>query len=253
MKTTVVEADMSRVQDAGISHFDGTIYEYLQQGDSRSGMTFDSLLYLLDYTSDADSLLKFKDLKSCLQDEQGEYTLLAVPNSCFTSALNRLNQYRRLKYPGNNDDLSLVKLLTYRKEIDRYAETNPAMIVNTDVYEYKYYLEEMTCRYVLPGKYDTGTIEAMSDKGQIIFSLFHDYRMYLVCQRQPASGFVGAGPKELIYYDMLNTLQQDEWIWTKAAWIDIQARNGVIHLLTLAHEFGYGQFIENFKNYGYEE
>jgi hypothetical protein len=254
MKTTVVEADVSHVQEAGMSSFNGTIYEYLQQGDRRLEMTFDSLLYLLDNdVSNSDSLLKFKEMKGCLQDEQGEYTLLAAPDSCFVNALDRLNRYRGLKDPENNDTLSLTKLLTYRKEIDRYDELNPTIVISTDVYEYKYHLEAMACRYVLSGRYDTETIEATFGEGQIMFSLFHDYRMYLACRRLPASGLVGAGIKELTYYDMLNTLQQDEWMWTKAVWMDIHAKNGVIHVLTPSHEFGYGQFIENFKNYGYEK
>ena len=38
MDDTVVDADMSQIDDWGISHFDGTIYEYLEQGDKSLGL-----------------------------------------------------------------------------------------------------------------------------------------------------------------------------------------------------------------------
>jgi hypothetical protein len=252
-----VDRDDSILEEAGISRFDGTIYEYLQQGDSRLGLTYDSLLYVLNYTgSPSDSLLKFQELKACLQDEQGTYTLLAIPDPCFASALKNLNHYRKVNgLEGADGDLSLANLLNYRKEIDRYDANNPSVIVQTDVYEYKYQLDSITCRYVIPGMYDTDAIDSLStgSTGQILNSIFYEYRMNLDYHRLPASGYVGAGLKDLTCYDMRNTLQKNEWVWTKAGWMDIYTRNGVIHVLMLSHEFGYGQFIKYFQKYGHEE
>ncbi|MDR1716085.1 MAG: hypothetical protein LBS20_09575 [Prevotella sp.] len=242
--------------DMDVSRFNGTIYEYLQQGDNRLGVTFDSLLYLLEYTDEtnSNSPLKFQDLKACLQDVQGEYTLFAAPDSCFSNALKSLNRYRRLNGLTDSDgDLTLKKLLDYRKEIDRYSASDPTLVVRTDVYEYKTQLDSLVCRYVISGNHDTKSFDEVSGSSLIVSSIFYNYRMYVSYQRQAASGFEGAGLREITYYDMLNTLQKDEWIGTKMISIDILCSNGVVHLITPAHEFGYGQCIQSFKNYGHEE
>lgn len=47
MDTSVVESDMSEIPSQGITYYDGTIYEYLENGDHSLGVTYDSLLYLL--------------------------------------------------------------------------------------------------------------------------------------------------------------------------------------------------------------
>lgn len=256
MDATIVEADMSQMEDMGISHFDGTIYEYLEQGDSKLKVTFDSLLYLLNYDDpDAHEPLKFKELKACLQDEQGEYTLFAVPDSCFRLALQRLNRYRRLnRLDEIEKDLCLEKLLDYHKEIEREPESvhTPAVI---DVYEYKQALDSLSCRYVARGDYSTEALASasVSESGQIVRTIFYEYRMYVQYERKPASGLVGAGVKNLTFYDMQNTLQRDVWIPTNALWTDVLTKNGIIHVLTPEHEFGYGMFIHSFKNLGNEE
>ena len=94
MDTSVVESDMSGIPSQGITYYDGTIYEYLENGDHSLGVTYDSLLYLLDCSVEESSVpLKFQELKTCLQDEEGEYTLMAVPDSCIRLALKMLNNY----------------------------------------------------------------------------------------------------------------------------------------------------------------
>lgn len=72
MDTSVVESDMSGIPSQGITYYDGTIYEYLENGDHSLGVTYDSLLYLLDCSVEESSVpLKFQELKTCLQDEEG--------------------------------------------------------------------------------------------------------------------------------------------------------------------------------------
>lgn len=270
MDASVVGVDMSGMQTPGIARFDGTIYEYLQNDDSYLGVTYDSLLYLLDYADESENStpLKFSELKECLQDKMGQYTFIAIPDSCFRCALKALNQYRKLnkltidgeslkdaeeseKYASG--ELSLEKLLYYRKNIPRYDDKKPEVMVKTDIYEYKAPLDSMLCRYMASGIYDTEMLATISsDEGKIIQGLY-TYRMNLTYRRLPASGFVGSGPKDIIFYDMCNTLEKNRWEPAKVLWADIYAKNGVIHVLVPQHEFGYGQFIHYFRNLGHEE
>lgn len=253
MDDTVVEADISQIRDTKISHFDGTIYEYLEHGDNVLKVTFDSLQYLLDYDDpDTQKPLKFKELKACLQNEQGKYTLLAMPDSCFANALKQLNLYRRInKLADNTGELNLKKILDYHKELEREPAKNgkPAVV---DIYEYKQVLDTLTCRYVIPGNYDMDVLYSLGS-GQTMLSIYYDYHMYLKAWRTPASGFVGAGTKKLYYYDMCDTQQSDKWIAAQAIWTDVYCKNGVVHILTPEHEFGYGLFIHYLKNLGNEQ
>ena len=104
-----------------------------------------------------------------------------------------------------------------------------------------------------PGIYDTETLSGFSYvEGKIIQGL-HNYRMNLACQRLPASGFVGGGLKDLTIYDMRNTLEKEKWESAKMLWTDIYAKNGIIHILLPQHEFGFGRFIQYFRNVGHEK
>lgn len=269
MDTSVVDADISGLQPQGLTRFDGTIYEYLQKGDPYLGVTYDSLMFLMNYEeSNCPVELKFTELKRSLQDETGQYTFVAVPDSCFRYAIQELNRYRRLNgLMINSDDfseeapevekcaageLTLNKLLNYRKDIERTDTKDPEKKW-TDIYIYKDRLDSLACRYMAPGIYDTEALASVSYvEGKIVQGL-HNYRMNLAYRRLPASGFVGAGLKDLTIYDMRNTLEKEKWESAKMLWTDIYAKNGVIHILLPQHEFGFGRFIQYFRNVGHEK
>ncbi|WP_342990439.1 MULTISPECIES: hypothetical protein [Bacteroides] len=269
MDISVVDADISGLQPQGLTRFDGTIYEYLQRGDPDLGVTYDSLMLLMNHEGpDCPVELKFTELKRCLQDETGQYTFVAAPDSCFRYAISELNRYRRLnELMINSDDfseetpesekyaageLTLNKLLNYRKDIKRTDAIDPEKKW-TDTYIYKDRLDSLACRYMAPGIYDTESLAGVSYvEGKIVQGL-HKYRMNLAYRRLPASGFVGAGLKDLTIYDMRNTLEKEKWESAKVLWTDIYAKNGVIHVLLPQHEFGFGRFIQYFRNVGHEK
>ncbi len=268
MDTSVVESDISGIPSMGITRYDGTIYDYLQNDDHTLGVTYDSLLYLLNYSGESATPLKLSKLKDCLQDTEGQYTFMAIPDSCFRFALKALNNYRRLNkltIAGTDmptdattaeknaiGELTLEKLLNYHKEIERTDEKKPANKW-TDVYEYKAPLDSMLCHYMAFGLYDTEALSLVNvAEGKVIQGLY-PYRMNLTYKRLPASGFVGSGPKDITFYDMRNTLEKTRWESTKVLWTDIYATNGVIHVLVPQHEFGFGNFIHYFRNIGHEE
>lgn len=211
--------------------------------------------------------MKFQELKTCLQDEEGEYTLMAVPDSCIRLALKTLNNYRRLnnlvidakdipadapeseKYAAG--ELTLEKLLNYRKEIEHTdAQTQKPKI---DIYEYKAPLDTMLCRYMTAGLYDTEKLSRVTSAEGTIIQGLYSYRMNLSYRRLPASGYMGAGPQDITFYDMRNTLNMNYWESTKVMWTDVQTKNGVVHVLFPQHEFGFGNFIHYFRNVGHEE
>ena len=97
---TAADIDLSDVKGEGIARYDGTIYDYLKAGDPDLGLTFDSLMYFLDLPDEEKNAsgvpLKLNELRRSLKDETGQYTLMALPDSCFRSAIEMLNRYRKL-------------------------------------------------------------------------------------------------------------------------------------------------------------
>lgn len=269
---TVADVDLSESKGVGIARYDGTIYDYLKAGDPDLGLTFDSLMYFLDLPDEEKDIsgvpLELNELRRALKDETGQYTLMALPDSCFRSAIEMLNKYRKLnklqltaedldedidekeKYAVG--ELTLEKLWNYRKSVEtiqKDEEGNPVYVH----YEYKSQVDSLLCRYMVPGLYDTSQLAtASSVEGQLVQGL-HSYRMSLLYKRLPASGFLNGGPQEITFYDMGNTLDKDKWEPAKVLWSDIYAKNGVIHVMVPQHEFGFGKFIHYFRNLGHEK
>ena len=52
---------------------------------------------------------------------------------------------------------------------------------------------------------------------------------------------------------MCDTQQSDKWVVAQAIWTDVYCKNGVVHVLTPEHEFGYGIFTHYLKNLGNEQ
>jgi hypothetical protein len=272
MESSVVDVDIAGSKEAVITRYDGTIYEYLKAGDPNLGVTFDSLVYFLDLPDeerDASGIpLKLNDLRRDLKDETGQYTLMALPDSCFRVALKALNKYRKLnKLQLSTEDLdedagekekyaigelTLKKLWNYQKVVETISRDKDENLIY-EHYEYKSQLDSLLCRYMAPGIYDTPQLSTISSvEGQMIQGL-HTYRMSLFYRRLPASGYQNAGLKELTLYDMGNTLDKDKWEPAKVQWTDIYAKNGVIHVMVPQHEFGFGKFIHYFRNLGHEK
>ena len=269
---SVADVDLSGSKGVGMTRYDGTIYEYLKAGDPELGLTFDSLMYFLDLPDEEEDALgiplELNELRRALKDETGQCTLMALPDSCFRTALESLNRYRKLNKlqltaedldedAGEKEsyavgELTLKKLWNYQKRLEAPVldkEGNPIYID----YEYKSQMDSLLCRYMVPGLYDTEQLSTSSSvEGQFVQGL-HSYRMSLFYRRLPASGFINGGPKDITFYDMGNTLDKDKWEPAKVLWTDIYAKNGVIHVMVPQHEFGSDKFIHYFRNLGHEK
>ena len=227
---SVADVDLSGSKGVGMTRYDGTIYEYLKAGDPELGLTFDSLMYFLDLPDEEEDALgiplELNELRRALKDETGQCTLMALPDSCFRTALESLNRYRKLNKlqltaedldedAGEKEsyavgELTLKKLWNYQKRLEAPVldkEGNPIYID----YEYKSQMDSLLCRYMVPGLYDTEQLSTSSSvEGQFVQGL-HSYRMSLFYRRLPASGFINGGPKDITFYDMGNTLDKDKW------------------------------------------
>ena len=124
-------------------------------------------------------------------------------------------------------------------------------IINEYHYDYRADLERMLCKYIIKGSYDTDNILA-NEGNNSLNSLKYNYQMNIECSRKPASGFVGGGVKQLIFSDMKNSQVKDNWNRVSTVWNDVYTNNGIIHILSPQHSFGFDEFIYVFNNYGNE-
>ena len=269
MDTSFEESSLSS-REVHKEYFDGTIYEYLKE--ENTNLKFDSLLYLLDMAEQENmtdvfgNALSLKKISDALKDENAEYTLMAVPDTCFVLALQGLNDYRKLeKLKLTEEDLdseatdleknaignlSLKKIWNYQLVVS--DEDANGSSVET-YYDYKSKLDEIVCMYVIPGVYDTDRLSTVTTVEGEFVQAINAYRMAFLYKRLPASGFVNGGTKELTFYDMCNTLEQSQWRMTKALYTDVYAKNGVIHVVIPQHEFGFEKFVEYFGRLGHEK
>lgn len=166
------------------------------------GGLYDSLLYVIDRVS---------NLKDTI--EKFDITLFAPTNQCFTNALNNLNELRSTQHK------------------------TPLYLNNINLLE----LDTLLCRYVIPGNFVTDSLNKFTD-GIVVNSLRYDYQMHLRYNRQDANGYQNGGPQEIEFSDPKNSIFERYWVTTYTTSVNIHTDNGVVHLLSGGHEFGFGEF-----------
>lgn len=162
---------------------------------------FDSLLLVLD---------RIFPLQDTLRNK--EVTLFAPTNESFTIALQNLNTQRRL---GN-------KKPVYLEDIDR-AE-----------------LDTLISKYLFNEIITTESIRRMKD-GIYKYGVDHAYKMHVKYNVLNASGYVGGGQQQIIFTDPNYSIFERYWDKTTTNSVNIYTSNGVIHILTPSHDFGFGK------------
>lgn len=176
--------------------------------ESRPGV-FDSLVHILDRLPDVvDTLRTGKD-----------YTLFAVNNRSVELALASLNNVRR------------------------QANKAPMYIEDLDIDE----LDSIVCRYIVHRVVHTDSIHDLKD-GAFVYGLKHGYQMHAEYNETDATGIVGIGPQQLIFSDTNHSLFHKFWVRTNTSSINIATNNGIVHMLTPGHDFGFNKFITVFNN-----
>lgn len=171
---------------------------------------YDSLLLVLD---------RVPDLRRKLDNTDSTLSLFAVTNRSFELAVEALNTTRRLtgKQPLYLEDVALVDL------------------------------DSMVNRYVLNEVFDTKILAPFID-GQVVLSTKYDYKMHIQYRVLDASGFVGGGQQQLIFSDTNNSIFQRYWQRVNTSAVNIRTKNGIIHILSAGHDFGFSKFTSKFSS-----
>lgn len=192
---------------------DGIYYDYdnsnaVYQGNSYEFLTsqdglYDSLLFVINRIG--------PQFKTSLESDN--LTLFAPTNQSFEIALNNLNELRKSQHKTS---LNLTNISAIE-------------------------LDTLLCRYIIPQVIVTDSLSVFTD-GVSLPSFRYDYDMNLKYQRLDASGYLKGGPQEIVYSDPKNSIFERYWVTTYTTSVNIHTDNGVVHLLSGGHEFGFGEF-----------
>lgn len=192
-------------------NFNGTALQYLK---SQPGV-YDSMLLILN---------RLPRIADTLTNQ--EVTLFAVSNRSFAISLQNINQARHDSIPA----MLPVSFSTIDSTV----------------------LDRFFCRYVLQGKTMSNELAGFTD-GLLFPTISYKndngndttYKMQMQYARTNASGFVGGGPKAIIYSDPRGSIFYVNWIRVKTITVDIKTTNAVVDILPPGHDFGFGdEFIK---------
>lgn len=166
------------------------------------GAVYDSLLLVLE---------RVPDLRKKLANPNDTLTFFAITNSSFTNALDAMNAIR--KSSGRSS---------------LFLEDIPQPILDT-----------LTYHYAFAGLYDTDYLNAFVEGKEI--RAIDDYRMTLRFKVTSASGIVGGGQQQIVLSDMNNSIFQRYWQSSATSVVNIRTKNGMLHVLAPAHNYGFSK------------
>jgi hypothetical protein len=191
---------------------DLNMYDYLK---SKPGV-YDSLLFLID---------AFK-MQSYLKDSS--VTLFAPSNSSFQIALLNLNNIRRAQ---NKDAVFLKDIVVGTTTVTRDLAKKKADSMNLDT---------MVSRYIIRGLFKSADF-SVGDGRPLISARsafpMHGRRLYA-----DAQGWQNGGSEVIEFADTKRSVFVPNWSTTTTSSVNIQAKNGVVHLLEPDHVFGFDEF-----------
>lgn len=196
---------------------DKTYYNYDKETSVFAGNSYQ---YLENSPELYDSMLFVINRLTGLKDSlvKGKVTLLAANNNSFKLAMEKLNLSRKNSVPSR-PPLSLATLDSTQ-------------------------LDSLACRYILDGIYTTDRVINNKD-GILVPNIKYGYEMNLLYERVNAGGYVGGGPQQLFFSDPKKTPFEVFWVTTKTQIVNVKTDNGIVHVLSSGHDFGFGnEFVE---------
>lgn len=176
--------------------------------ESQNGV-YDSLLLVLD---------RLPALRDSLKNESKQLTLFAITNRSFALAVDALNTTRKL--------------------------TNKTPLYLEDVKRNE--LDSLMSRYIFSLELSAANLKPFID-GQTIKSVQYGYEMHAQYRVLNASGMVGGGQQQILFSDVNNSIFQRYWQRINTSAVDIRTQNGIIHVLTAGHDFGFNKFTSKFS------
>lgn len=196
---------------------DDTWYNYDKETSVFNGNSYQ---YLQNGNGLFDSMLLVINRLSGLKDSlvKGKVTLFAVNNNSFDLAMKNLNLRRATMVPA----------------------LPPLTLATLDSTQ----LDTLTCRYILNGLYATDRVVDNAD-GILAPAIKYGYNMNLLYERINAAGYQGGGPQQMFFSDPKQTPFEVFWVTTKTQIVNVKTSNGIVHVLSSGHDFGFGnEFVE---------
>lgn len=189
----------------------GGFYDAADENVPFEGNTYE---YLKSKPGVYDSLLVAIDrmgLKETLTDSN--ITLFAVTNPSFQLALRNLNTLRR------------------------QSDKDPLFLANIDGVQ----LDTMVSYYIIRGQKPTDSLKLQD--GLDLTSVKVGYPMHAKSIRGSASGQVGAGPEVIEFSNTKRSQFVRNWSTSTTASNNIQTKNGIVHVISPDHTFGFDGFV----------
>lgn len=188
---------------------------YHDSSDANKKVPLNTYDYLKSRPGVFDSLVAVVDklgLKETLMDSS--ITLFAVTNQSFQLAVTNLN---RLRKQSDKDPL-------YLAIVDRQQ------------------LDTMVSYYIIRGKYLSDSLQLQD--GLDLFSVRSGYPMHAKSSRASASGFEKGGPEVIDFSNTKRSKFVRFWSTTTTGSNNIETTNGVVHVVTPDHIFGFDEFVK---------
>jgi len=195
---------------AACSNYDG----YYDPAILEKGYNGNVYEYLKSKPGVYDSLLKAVDrlqLEGTLRDSN--ITLFALSNSSFQLALTNLNNLRKLN--------------------DRPSEYLTSIDGNQ--------LDTMLTQYIIRGEYTSDSLATQD--GLPLYGVKYGYPMHGRLLQTTSSGYADGGPTVIQLSDTKRSQFERNWISTTTGSINLKTTNGVIHVVSADHVFGFNDFV----------
>lgn len=202
---------------------------YNETPDINSSTALNTYDYLKSKPGVYDSLLMLID-KLGLQDvlKKENVTVFAVSNPSFQTALKNLNDARKLK---DYESLNLATILSGIPKV--VEETGKAKADSAN-------LDSMVTRYIIKDKFLSADLSV--GDGKDFYSYSSNFKMHGKRAYADAQGLVNGGPEYIEFSNTKGSAFKANWSSASTSSVNIQTKNGIIHLLSANHVFGFDEF-----------
>ncbi|MFZ4260645.1 fasciclin domain-containing protein [Sphingobacterium sp. HJSM2_6] len=134
---------------------------------------------------------------------------------------------------NQNFQIAIENLNNTRREADKPLE----YLSNVELKQ----LDTMISNYIIRGAFLSDSMEFKD--GLRIFDFKYGRRMNAKLVNANSAGFLEGGPKIIEFADTKNSQFNRNWVTANTSSINIEAKNGIIHVINTSHVFGFNDFV----------